>query len=467
MVPLTEDEAYYRLWARVLQFGYLDHPPMVAWWIRAGTAAVGDTGLGVRLVSGLAAGATSLLIAGLAEDLGADPPLARRAALWWNATLLVAPGGALAIPDAPATLFWVLTLRLAVRAEKTRSTGAWALAGLAAGLACLSKYSALFLGPGLLLWLAASPDGRRRLRTPGPWVALGAAVIAFSPNILWNASHGWMTFAKQFSRVGAGRPTFRFLPELLLGQALLLNPVITGFILAPGGARPAKLAPARRFLRATSLPFLAYLAIHSLHDRVQAHWPAPVYPALATLGAMAAARARAGGIAARFAAAAAPLGLSLGGLVLLHLALPASDIRGLRDPAAMVRGWPGFAHAVDAEAAAAGGAWIGTLSYGVTGQLAAERPARPVVEIIERARYPDAGGADFSRPGVVVDLARRMDLAALRACFRSVQPLAGLVRPTGPGRGEAYAAARVEGPRTDVARLGCEGARPSVAPPRR
>ena len=34
-VPLTEDEAYYRLWSARLQMGYFDHPPMIAWWIAA------------------------------------------------------------------------------------------------------------------------------------------------------------------------------------------------------------------------------------------------------------------------------------------------------------------------------------------------------------------------------------------------------------------------------------------------
>ncbi len=34
-IELTFDEAYYTLWSRSLAWGYLDHPPMVAAWIRA------------------------------------------------------------------------------------------------------------------------------------------------------------------------------------------------------------------------------------------------------------------------------------------------------------------------------------------------------------------------------------------------------------------------------------------------
>src|SRR5271155_3108670 len=49
--PLTFDEAYYWTWSKHLALGYYDHPPMVALVIRAGTMLMGDTELGVRLVS--------------------------------------------------------------------------------------------------------------------------------------------------------------------------------------------------------------------------------------------------------------------------------------------------------------------------------------------------------------------------------------------------------------------------------
>src|ERR1700751_6314441 len=49
--PLTFDEAYYWMWSKHLAGGYYDHPPMVAFVIRAGTMIAGDTELGVRLVS--------------------------------------------------------------------------------------------------------------------------------------------------------------------------------------------------------------------------------------------------------------------------------------------------------------------------------------------------------------------------------------------------------------------------------
>ncbi len=64
--PLAPDEAYYWVWSRALAAGYLDHPPMVALWIRAGTALAGDTPLGIRLLGPLSAPLGSLLLVGRA-----------------------------------------------------------------------------------------------------------------------------------------------------------------------------------------------------------------------------------------------------------------------------------------------------------------------------------------------------------------------------------------------------------------
>ena len=97
-IHLTEDESYYRLWAQHLQLGYLDHPPMIAWWVRAGEALFGDTPLGVRLLPTLASGLNTWLIGDLTLRLGAQPRTAFRAALWYNATLTVCLGGMLVSP---------------------------------------------------------------------------------------------------------------------------------------------------------------------------------------------------------------------------------------------------------------------------------------------------------------------------------------------------------------------------------
>ena len=460
VIPLTEDEAYYRLWASSLHLGYYDHPPMIAWWIRAGMTLAGDRSLGVRLLPAISSGLTSLLVFDLAQRLGGSAKVGERAAIWFNATFLIGAGGFLATPDSASTPFWVLTLWALVRSEQGRPARWWLAAGAFAGLATISKYSALFLGPGVLIWLALRPGGFRRLLTPWPWLAGLIAGAIFATNVEWNATHHWAAFAKQFGRVAPGRIAPQFLAELILGQILLLNPAIAWF--AGKGLWRWRKRPGGdlTLIVATSAPFAVYLVLHSLHDRVQAHWPAPLYPGLAICAAMAAEALPLGGVQAVLKKIAAPLGLGLSALVLLHLALPITDLKHARDPSEEVRDWPAFAGSVEALRTASHAAWIGTLSYGVAGQLANQPGIKsPVAELIERDRYPPGEGswrADLTQPGLVVDLDRRLNATMLARCFARVTPEGGLARGRPGYAPVGYTAFLVSGPKRDVLHQGCQ-----------
>jgi 4-amino-4-deoxy-L-arabinose transferase-like glycosyltransferase len=450
-IPLTEDEAYYRLWAEAPRLGYYDHPPMIAWWIWAGIRVAGDTALGVRLLPAAASLVSTLLV----FDLGQRLPGGRSGlttALLYNATITVGAGALLAVPDVPASLFWVLALWAMARAE--RKPALWLCAGAAAGLACLSKYSALFLAPGAVLWLALSREGRRTLRTPWPWLAAVIAAAIFSLNVVWNAQHHWLTFAKQFGRVGASRFAPRYLGEFLAAQLLLLNPLIA--VLAGVGAVRACKTQNRIGLMAllTSLPFAAYLIVHSLHDRVQAHWPVPLYAAAAVLAALAAEGAS--GWRKRLARFA-PVGLALSAVGLGYMSLPSSLLPN-GDPADVLRGWPMLAEQVEGVGEAHGAAWIGTLSYGVDGLLQAQPGLRlPAVQLNERDRWADLppSPADLAKPGLVIDLKRRFDPARLSSCFATVGAPTEILR--GPGRGAdgRYLAVPVSGARPGLLTQGC------------
>ncbi|MDE2487065.1 MAG: glycosyltransferase family 39 protein [Alphaproteobacteria bacterium] len=461
LIHLTEDEAYYRLWAQHLQFGYYDHPPMIAWWIWLGERICGDTALGARLLPSLASGASTWFVGDLALRLGRRRADAVRAAVWYNATLTVALGGFLATPDAPASLFWILTLWCLApgRADSTRW---WAAAGLAAGLGAISKYSDLFLAPGLLAWVLTSREGRGRLLRPGPWLATAIAATICLPNVVWNAQHGWITFAKQYGRVEASGLRLDYLPELLLTQFFLVNPVIAIWLGRAGVRQAAALRRGEaddglRLPLVTAAPFLAYLVLHSLHDRVQGHWPAPVYGALAICAA-----AEAGGAGGRWGRVSrrlAPgLAAALAGFVFIHLAMPGVGALGVSDPAVALSGWPRFATEVEQARVSSGAGWVGTLSYGLAAQLEDERKsAAPILQVNERLRYRGfaAPPPGLAGPGLLIDLDRRVDPADLSRCFGVVQPVGELERGYRQGPLIRYAMFRVAQPRRDLWSDGC------------
>lgn len=474
VMPLTDDEAYYRLWSQHLALGYFDHPPLVAWAIRLGTSLIGDNGLGVRLSAVLASGATSLILFDLAKRLGLTPATAERASLWYSATLMIAVGAILSTPDAFATLFWAATLWcLAAVFEPGREHQAarwWCLAGVAAGLATLSKYSSLFIAPGVLLWVLTSAQRRKSLATPWPWAAAVIGVGLFGINVWWNSQNEWLTFAKQFGRVEASGLQPKFLVELILTQALLLNPFITGFAIrgltmkdlpseAVAGGRKVDLS----LLVLTALPFGLYLMVHALHDRVQGHWPTPLYPALALIAAVAAARVSTSALSAFARRAILPFGLGVGALALLFGATT-DDRPGFKgDPARTLRQWPAFASAVAAVRQEQGANWIGTFSYVTLAQISHQPTLNgPALQLTERDRYaaaPLPRGLDMARPGLVVDLERRISQTDLATCFAKVERLPDL-RRGGEGPGSmVYGVYRVEGPLRDIPGKGCWSAK--------
>ncbi len=482
--PLTEDEAYYRLWSQHLAFGYFDHPPMIAWWIRLGVVLAGDNPFGVRVVPVLASLLTSVLVFDLTRQFGADRRTAYRATLWYNATVTVGLGAMLAAPDAPASLFWALTLWCLAR---TRTDDRWWLAaGAAAGLGVLSKYSALFMGPGILLWLLCDPPRRAALTRPWLWLGGAAAGLVALPNLIWNAQHHWATVVKQFGRMAPESFAPVHLPQFLVLQTLLFGPVLLVFLWRALGSRAATPRAATALIAATSAPFLGYLLLHSLHSQVEEHWPVPLFAGGAVLAALGAEIRPTSwrqklprlGLAAPtlvLAYLAGParreesrpprawvrrlplIGLAAPVVLIAYLALPALPLK--RDPALPVRGWSDFSHRLQAEQAKAGAGWIGTVSYGEAAKLVefGGYPG-PVVQIDQRIRYlgwPAPAGFDQRSPGLVVDLSRRFDRPLLLRCFAEVTPLGEIER--GPARGARaqYSLYRVARPKLDLLNTGC------------
>src|ERR1700722_2301302 len=269
--PLTFDEAYYWILSNHLAFGYYDHPPGVALVIRLGTMIAGDTELGVRLVSILLALPMSFAVYRAAVILFGGQRVAATATILLNVTMMAAVGTLVVTPDSPllvASSFIVLCLAKVLETGR----GAWWLAvGAAVGAALLSKYTALFFGPAILIWLIAVPKLRRCLILPWPFLGGLVSLLIFSPVLLWNADHHWVSFIKQLgrSRVEDFKPVF--LAELIPTQIVFATPLV--FVLGAMGLyallkRDGGASAARGLLNAIFWTIVVYFVWHSLHARV-------------------------------------------------------------------------------------------------------------------------------------------------------------------------------------------------------
>ena len=226
---LGTDESYMALSARTLALGYFDHPPLHVWLAWAAERLLGQSPLAVRLpFIALFAGSTWLMFRLGARLFG------ERTGLWAAAALTIAPvftlaDGSWLLPDGPAVFFLLaaaLAVERAVFGEGRRSFAWWLTAGAMTGLALLSKFNAALFPLAVFVFLATTPNARRHLAMPGPWLAAVIALAILSPAILWNAEHDWAGMAFQAARAEGSNLS---LPRMLLdfgAQLLYLGPLL-------------------------------------------------------------------------------------------------------------------------------------------------------------------------------------------------------------------------------------------------
>jgi dolichol-phosphate mannosyltransferase len=297
VMNLSPQEAYYWNYSIHPALSYLDHPPMVAWVVRAGTLLLGKSEIGVRIGGGALVVVSTWLIYALGRLW-----FSRRAGLWAALLFQLIPAyfiyGVLITPDAPLICFWLLTMYLVSIAVLKDRPSVWYCAGAALGFAMLSKYTALFLVPSVLLFLLTDREYRKWLIRKEPYLGFFISLVIFSPVVLWNYQHQWVSFAFQFSRrlLGEGYKGAAFDRELLISHArhpffeslgiqagaffvtylailVLSFAVALYFTIKDQGSR-------WKFCLFFSFPFLVFFVVYCIGSKVNANWPLPGYLAL-------------------------------------------------------------------------------------------------------------------------------------------------------------------------------------------
>ena len=276
------DESYMVASGRALHLGYFDHPPL-SWWLSRGAALLlgSEQPVVVRLPFVALFSLSTFLIYRLGTIL--ESPAA---GLWAAVALNLAPvlgitTGSWVLPDGPlvcALLGAGLCLMRAL--PEPRGWGWWLGAGACAGLALLSKYSAVLTLAGAALYLLSSPLHRRWLARPQPWVAAALAAALFAPVLVWNADHGWISFAFQGGRAMAHKLNLAGPLVVLAGGALFLLPWIWAGLMAVllRGLRAGPVAWRSWLLCWLALPPIVLFAVVALWSRhVLFHWAVPGY----------------------------------------------------------------------------------------------------------------------------------------------------------------------------------------------
>ncbi len=280
---LVADEAYYWIWSLAPKMSYFDHPPFIAWTIAFFTHIFGTDKLGIRMASLLISLALSFLLYEMGKESLKDRWAGAWAVLFVTSSLLFSAGAFLITPDSLVIFFFALTLWQFSRALEKNSGRSMVLAGLWFGLGLLSKYTMVLLGPLLLLYLLLSPRHRPWLWRPSLYISALAALLLFTPVILWNRAHDWASFRFQWHH---GMEAHQFSPlaglsDYFGGQTGVMTPIVYLLVLAAAvwGLREIRKnrdTPILYFW-ITSYPILLFFAYSSLKAKVEANWPVEGY----------------------------------------------------------------------------------------------------------------------------------------------------------------------------------------------
>lgn len=286
MGPMPQD-AYYFFYAQHPSLSYFDHPPAIAWLIRLSTALLGKNTIAIKLGDTVL---TALTIMG--TYLLARKFLARsgaiRAIVLLLSTLMVSVLSLISTPDTPLLFFWTLSLYALYKAIFEARRSYWLIAGVLMGLAFDSKYTAVFLPAGMVLFLMLSAKHRSKLFSWWPWLSILLMVLVSLPVIIWNYQNHFASFAFQGAKRMESVGSFQLNPLFTLGlighQLALLIPVLFIFLLRgvylnirQWTAKRSAFSDKKKFLLAFFLPvFLVFFVLSPIYW-IKINWMMPAY----------------------------------------------------------------------------------------------------------------------------------------------------------------------------------------------
>jgi 4-amino-4-deoxy-L-arabinose transferase-like glycosyltransferase len=400
VLDLRTDEAYYWTWSKENVLCFLDHPPMIAWFIRFGTAIFGDTNLGVRFAGILAMLITQLLLADIVRRVTYDVRAIVLAVLMPEAALYYGLLMAKVSPDVALIPFAVAMVWALIRVNESGDGRWWLAAGVFAGLALLSKFTAVMLIPAVLAFMLVPNWRRRWLLSPYPWLAAVFALVLFLPVLIWNAQHDWASFRFQLVRATATHE----LSLRTIADFIGLQFGLVGFILLPVVLSGISLTAWRGYFRGDAVAILlstsvvvpfGYFFWKSLSLRVGDTWPMFIWPAGFAAAAINIAMLPREGFPAwmirstiSWANTAIVSGIAVVVAVFLYYVVTPWNFIGKTDPIGGEAGYEQVADRAQAELQKIGGTWIATTDYRTYAMLRWYFNGRvPVIQINERGRF--------------------------------------------------------------------------------
>ncbi|MGB7925897.1 MAG: glycosyltransferase family 39 protein [Pyrinomonadaceae bacterium] len=218
------DELYFLACGEHLDWGYVDHAPMVALAAKLSRTLLGDSLSAIRFLPALA-GAVKVLLAGLlVREFGG-----RRFSVMLACLCVLVVPVYLGIDNflsmnAFEPVFWMGCVYFIVLAINRNDPRYLLGFGALAGLGLQNKHSMLIFGLAFVAGLALTP-ARRLLADKWLWIAGAIAFVIFLPNIIWEQQHNWATLELLNNVKTSGKNVTLSPLEFIWQQVLFLLPL--------------------------------------------------------------------------------------------------------------------------------------------------------------------------------------------------------------------------------------------------
>lgn len=256
---ISNDEAYYWMYAQNLDWGYFDHPPMIALMIKTGYHLIPNV-LGVRVVTILFSG-LSLFFLFLINDK--KNPI--QVFVIFIAISIIQAYSFIAVPDSPMLFFAVLFYYFLQRYFKEDN---WINSvGLAVVIALLlySKYH------GILIVFFTLLANFSLFKKKSFYLIVLIAIAVYSPHIYWQILNDYPSY--KFHVLSKSHDPYVPLHSVLylLGQLVVFGPLI-GFIFFNYLFKNKSTNNFEKTLKVTLIGFIIFFLFSTLNSHGELNW---------------------------------------------------------------------------------------------------------------------------------------------------------------------------------------------------
>ena len=261
------DEAYYALYGQFMDWGYYDHPPMVAVLTHISSWFPGA--LSIRFCTVLLHGATIWLVWKTIAQMNASIRDVNEFFIIASSLVMFVLYGFVTTPDAPLLFFTALFFYLYQAYLKENSLVLALLLGITMACMLYSKYMAVLVIAFVLL------SNIKLLKDGKIWLAGVLALALFLPHILWQINHDFPSLKYHFL-IRKDPFSWLYSLEFLPNQLLVFNPVCLILALYFCWRESKSKDTFTKACIFTTVGFILFFWVMTVNGHAEPHWTVAV-----------------------------------------------------------------------------------------------------------------------------------------------------------------------------------------------